>query len=51
MEEPTPFLKPFEHPMGQKFSNMTGWQKAAFVSKVIVCVATFGYAFPNVQTD
>jgi len=51
METPTPFLKPLEHSMGTKFSDMTGWQKAAFVGKVIVCIATFGYAFPNVQSS
>ena len=51
MEESTPFIKPPEHSMGKKFSDMTRWQKAAFVGKVIVCVATFGYAFPNVQSD
>ena len=51
MPEPTPFLKPLEHSMGHKFSDMTGWQKTAFVSKVIACIATFGFAFPNVQSD
>jgi hypothetical protein len=51
MQQPTPFLKPLEHSMGKKFSDMTRWQKAAFLAKVVACVATFGYAFPNVQSD
>jgi len=51
MEEPTPFLESIERPMGLKFSDMTGRQQVVFVTKVVACVATFGFAFPNVQSD
>jgi hypothetical protein len=51
MQKPTPFVKPLERPVGKKFAEMTGLQKAVFVGRVIICVATFGFAFPNVQTD
>jgi hypothetical protein len=36
---------------GLKFAQMTRPQKLVFVTKLVVCIATFGYAFPNVQTD
>jgi hypothetical protein len=36
---------------GLKFAQMTRLQKIVFVTKLVVCIATFGYAFPNVQTD
>jgi hypothetical protein len=51
MSEPTPFHKPLEQPTGLKFADMTRAQKAVFVAKVVVCVATMGFAFPNVQTE
>jgi hypothetical protein len=30
---------------------MTRTEKWIFVAKVLVCVATFGFVFPNVQHD
>lgn len=51
MKEPTPFVKAPERKPGRKFADMTRLQKFAFVGKVVVCVATFGFAFPNVQND
>jgi hypothetical protein len=48
---PTPFHKPLEQHGGVKFADMTGMQKCAFVTKVVICVATFGFAFPNVQHE
>jgi len=30
---------------------MTQVQKWIFVAKLIVCIATFGFVFPNVQND
>jgi hypothetical protein len=51
MSDPTPFQKPLEHSMGTKFSDMSGAQKAVFVLKLIACIGTFGFAFPNVQSD
>ena len=47
----TKFDKTIEVSHGKKFADMTGTQKAVFVAKVVVCVATFGFAFPNVQND
>ena len=51
MKQPTPFQKPLERDRGIKFADMTRTQKYVFVAKVVACVATFGYAFPNVQND
>jgi hypothetical protein len=47
----TKFDKQIEVSHGQKFADMTRTQKVIFVAKVVVCVATFGFAFPNVQND
>ena len=51
METPTPFQKVVEQDRGMKYVDMTGAQKWIFISKVVVCVCTFGFAFPNVQND
>ena len=51
MKEPTPFVKAPESVTGRKFADMTRLQKLVFVGKVIVCVATLRFAFPNVQSD
>jgi len=51
METPSPFQKPIEQKRGMKFADMTRTQKCVFVAKVVVCVATFGFALPNVQND
>jgi len=48
---PTPFQKPLEYSTGRKFADMSGRQKSVFVAKLLVCIATFGYVFPNVQND
>jgi len=45
------FDKVVEVSRGRKFADMTRLQKVVFVAKVVVCVATFGFAFPNVQND
>ena len=47
----TPFQKVIEEDHGTKFADMTRRQKYIFVAKVVVCVCTFGFAFPNVQND
>ena len=49
--EPTPFNKPLESSMGMKFADMTRTQKCVFVTKLVISIATFGFAFPNVQHD
>jgi hypothetical protein len=51
MDKPSPFAKPLAHDGGQKFADMTLVQKWIFVIKVIICVGTFGFVFPNVQND
>ena len=47
----TKFVKPVEGSHGRKFADMTRLQKVVFVAKVVACVATFGFAFPNVQNE
>ena len=47
----TKFVKTTEVSRGKKFADMTRRQKIVFVAKVVACVATFGFAFPNVQND
>jgi len=51
METPTPFQKVVQQDRGMKYADMTSTQKCVFVAKVVVCVCTFGFAFPNVQND
>ena len=52
MEQPnTPFDKQIKYPSGKKFADMTRSQKTVFVAKLITCICTFGFAFPNVQND
>jgi hypothetical protein len=50
MTEPRQFEKALEYSGGMKFAAMTRSQKLVFVAKVVVCVATFGFVFPNVQS-
>jgi len=47
----TKFDKPIEVSHGKKFADMTRAQNIVFVAKVVASVATFGFAFPNVQND
>jgi hypothetical protein len=48
-QTPTPFEKPPEQPPeGIAFADMTGMQKCVYVTKVAVCIATFGFAFPHI---
>ena len=51
MTQPSPFHKPLQYSTGVKFADMTRGQKCAFAAKLVVCIATFGFAFPNVQND
>jgi hypothetical protein len=51
MDQPSPFHKQLVRDGGKKFADMTGVQKWIFVTKVIISVATFGFAFPNVQNE
>ena len=48
-QTPTPFDKPpADLPEGIKFADMTRLQKCVYVTKVVFCVATFGFAFPHI---
>ncbi|HUQ73179.1 MAG TPA: hypothetical protein VM183_00530 [Burkholderiales bacterium] len=47
----TAFDKVIAHDGGKKFADMTGLQKTVFILKLIICICTFGFAFPNVQSD
>lgn len=38
-------------PEGTPFKEMKPFQKGFFIFKVVVCVLTFGMAFPNVMSD
>jgi len=49
MDEPTTFDKPLEQlPEGISFADMSGPQKCLYVTKVVICIATFGYVFPHI---
>lgn len=50
-DQSTPFDKAIAPDLGTKFADMTRTQKWTFVAKLIACIATFGYAFPNVQSS
>jgi len=50
-KQPTPFQKAPPRHDGTKFEDMTRRQKIIFVTKVVICVCTFGFVFPNVQSD
>lgn len=51
-DAPTPFRAPLEQrATGLKFAQMNRTQKAVFMAKLVACIATFGFAFPNVQHD
>lgn len=46
---PTPFHQPLENPPeGIRFANMTRVQKCVYVTKVVISIATFGFAFPHI---
>jgi hypothetical protein len=51
MDNPSPFDKPIAYDGGRKYADMTLAQKWIFVAKVVICVATFGFVFPNVQSS
>lgn len=51
MGKSSPFDKHIQYPTGTKYADMTSRQKTVFVVKLIVCICTFGFAFPNIQND
>ena len=51
MPTPTPFMEPLKYSGGLKFADMTFRQKCIFAAKLVVCIGTFGFVFPNVQNE
>jgi hypothetical protein len=49
--EPTPFDKVVAADMGTTFADMTQRQKWVFVTKLVICIGTFGFVFPNIQKE
>ena len=47
----TLYDKPLQHATGVAFADMTRPQKYIFVAKLLVCIGTFGFVFPNVQNE
>jgi hypothetical protein len=37
--------------VGTAYSDMSGAQKVKWILKVVICVCTFGMAFPNVMGE
>jgi hypothetical protein len=44
-------LARMDKPEGTPFNDMRPARKALFVFKLIVCILTFGMAFPNVMSS
>jgi len=38
-------------PEGTPYKDMTGTQKVKFILKLVVCIFTFGMAFPNIMSE
>ena len=36
---------------GTPYAKMTTQHKVRFVAKLVVCILTFGFVFPNVMAD
>lgn len=53
MPQPKQPSKPMrqESPTGTPFKQMTRDRKVRFIFKVLVCVISFGFIFPNVMGD
>jgi hypothetical protein len=51
MDNQKPPAQPAAKDKGIPFSKMSGRRKALFICKLIVCIITFGMAFPNVMAD
>lgn len=50
-EDPTPLDKLIVPASGIRFGDMTGRQKSMFAVKLVCCICTMGFAFPNVMHD
>jgi hypothetical protein len=51
MDSQKPGPEPTTKPRGTPFNKMSGGRKTLFICKLIVCILTFGMAFPNVMAD
>ena len=51
MDDKQPAGKPQPKHRGTAFADMNQTQKVVWISKVVVCVCTFGFAFPAVMED
>jgi hypothetical protein len=47
---PTVFAEPLPQPADtdMKFADMSRVQKGVYLTKLAICIATFGFAFPHV---
>jgi hypothetical protein len=43
--------KPLRTDLGKPFAQMTPGEKTRFILKLVVCILTFGMAFPNVMSE
>jgi hypothetical protein len=50
-DTPQPYDKVLHAATGIKFADMTHRQKWIFSVKLVCCICTMGFAFPNVQND
>lgn len=51
MDDKQSAAKPQPTHRGTAFADMAQAQKIVWISKVVVCVCTFGFAFPAVMED
>jgi hypothetical protein len=51
MDKEKPRAEPAAKERGTPYNKMSGGRKALFICKLIVCILTFGMAFPNVMAD
>jgi hypothetical protein len=51
MDNQKPRAEPTPKERGTPFNKMSGGRKALFILKLIVCILSFGMAFPNVMAD
>jgi hypothetical protein len=47
----TQFHKALIYPPSRKFAEMARLDKIVFLAKLVVCIGTFGFVFPNVQNE
>ena len=50
-DDPTPYEKYVAPPSSIKFADMSSSEKSMFSLKLVCCICTMGFAFPNVMHD